>query len=88
VPDGTNQQSNFYIDVYLATLSNRSKVVHSYDVERGWSGAKELYQQNSNINYSIENLVRRKSQNILFVCYTHHAEGLVNTKVHGPKNRN
>jgi hypothetical protein len=32
----------------------RSKVVHIYDVERGWSGANEHYTQlNTNIDYRI-----------------------------------
>jgi hypothetical protein len=34
----------------LSLSNNLSKVVHIYDVERGWSGANEHYtQQNSNI---------------------------------------
>jgi hypothetical protein len=37
-------------------------------VERGWSGANEHYtQQNSNIDYSIENLV--KAENPKYIVY-------------------
>jgi hypothetical protein len=37
-------------------------------VERGWSGASEHYtQQNSNIDYSIENLV--KAENPKYIVY-------------------
>jgi hypothetical protein len=43
-----------------------SKVVHIVDVERGWCGANEHYtQQNSNIDYSNENVV--KAENPIYI---------------------
>jgi hypothetical protein len=61
-----------YLDICLVypLLRNYylSKVVHIYDVERGWSRANEHYtQQNSYIDYSIENLVKAENPKYI-VC--------------------
>jgi hypothetical protein len=53
---------------YHTRTTYLSKVVHIYDLERGWSSANEHYtQQNSYIDYSIENLVKAENPKYI-VC--------------------
>jgi hypothetical protein len=59
----------------------RSKVVHIYDVERGWSGPNEHYTNRIQI-IAMKIFKKRKIQNILFVCYTKPSPTIKKRKKH------